>query len=641
MKTLPALILFLFATTGFAQNAANCIPANSSYVFALNLAQLKAKSAEMDYSKYLESLMPGNSSYGYEGFSNALCNYLDPAALMKHPDSFGIDIKSYLYVYKTSVKDVSGTVYLLNLSDADRFESRLNTICNGMDINYQKKSLAGGTFYLGPKTSVAINGKLAIVFVKSYSYFQDFAYETEADAGYDSAYTAEKQADNLRIDSLFYEQLNNGGETDYDAAVTRHQLKSDTSIAFRAKQRADAAKLEAVNEKYRNILALMESMLQAQQNNMLQNRNFAALNNGAHDAFIFMNTMAFMSNEYLNPFGSLYRFGVDEENRTTSGKTPRLTAGISSSYSIDFENGKARIQFLNTYNEHVYPYFKKAYGIKQDKQLLKYIDGENLLGYMSMAVSSKELAKFYEDFYIEMLEGMPKRKRDMNMLPAMQLAYAFLDKEMLYNTLDGRAILACTGFTDVRMKFSSYSYDDEFNKQEVTEERLVRQPRMVMAAAIGNRENAKKLFDIIGQFDVFVKVKENVIGYYGGRDVPFNLFICLTDDALIMSNDINVVVNPATYPKLPKEDLKQIMSHNIAMKIYSDRMMAGVRDAYFKGVDTMPWFAEIMNRLGNIEMTDTRPSKDSYGAMATVSLKDGSANALYQLLKMMQSADGF
>jgi hypothetical protein len=326
------------------------------------------------------------------------------------------------------------------------------------------------------------------------------------------------------------------------------------------------------------------------------------------------------------------------QNEPSNTNQNLLSAGINAFYSLNFFNGAASIQFKSTYNDKAFKYIKSIFEVKQNKKLLKYIDGKNLLGYMSIAVNNKEMGRFYGDMYAEILNNLPQSSTDNyleNIAPAMQLAYAFIDKEMLYNTIDGRAIIACTGFENMKVKFKTYTYDDDFNRKEVTEERLEKQAKMLAVMSIGNYDNAKKLFDIISKFNVFTKLRDNVITLKAMNGMPLNLYMVLKEDAFIITNDANIALNENDFNNLNEADKKNIMSHNMAINIKIQDVMAKMKEFYPNGEDGGMF--KFMESYGLLEMVDSKPIDNMYGASAVLHLKDGSENALYIILKTMSA----
>jgi len=642
MKHTLFILCFLCSKITFSQPLTDYIPQNTSYLFSIHFGQLNAKSNQLDYAKYLEPLIKGRTYSYYQSGEEASCEIISVKEMIKAPLDYAIDLNTNVYIYTTRVKEITGTIYLFRLDKPENFEAKLNTTCKD-SRQIQKRHVGQASIYVTDEMSVAINGNICVIFIKDYSYSYNVYPVEESPEGFDdSIYMAEKAADNHRIDSLFYEQLNTKKDLDYEKEQAAFLERSDTGILFRAKQREDARMMEVRTKKFNVIFDLMEKLILPQQESMSGNRNFAKILEGKHDAFVYMNTLANLNSDFMNPFRwRSYRNETEDINRTPVKRV--LTTDISSSYTIDFDNGKATLNVLSLYNKNVYPYMQKAYDVKQNKDLYKYIDAENLLGYMSLAVNAKELAKFYEDFYREILETYPKGKNDNDIMSGMELFYAMLDKEMLFNTLNGQAMFACTGFADIKVKYSTYDYDDEFKKTERIEERIEKQPKMVLAAAIGNTENAKKLYAIISRFSVFTRLKDNVFVFYGTEYSPVNVYFALTDDAFIVTNDANLVLNNlGGYPKnrqMQKPERKFISKHNIVFKIYGQKMLEGIQDTYFRNGETLPWFTQLMSNMGNLEMYDNKPGESSYQATAVMTLKDQSSNALYQLLKMMSSAN--
>jgi hypothetical protein len=645
MKKAVYIFFLLISGNLFSQNLTDYIPQNTSYLFSINFSQLTSKSNGQEYAKFLEPFIRERRNY-YSGEDGSTpCNLVSVTDMMKTPSEFGIDVQNSVFIYNTRVKDISGTVYLFRLAKPETFEARLNTSCKGNE-QVQKKHAGQAVIYVSEMISVAVNGNVGIIFSKDYSY-DYYNYDAPPEEQYnnhmDSQFVAENQAETQRIDSLFMVHLNSHENLDYEKEQAIYLQKYDTMIIYRAKQRQEDRRLVAMTKKFNTIFDLMEKMAVVQQENLTSNRHFMKLQQDRHDAFVYMNTLAAFNSNTLNPFHWRFRDREGEDGLIKSSKRV-LTSDMSSSYTIDFENGKATMQVMSNYNKNVAAYMDKVYDVKQDKKLFKYIDAQNLLGYMSVAVNAKELAKFYEDFYRELLEGFPKSKNDNDMFTAMELFYSILDKEMLFNTLNGRSIFACTGFADIKVKYTGYDYDDEFNKTEKMEERVEKQPKMVWVSSTGNKENARKIFDMLGRFSYFTKLKDNVFAFYGTSYNPVSIYFALTEDAFIVTNDVNLVLNNLEgYAKdrlMAKSERKFITGHNVVFRVYGQKMLEGIKDTYFSNGETLPWFSQLMSNLGDLEMHDDKPGANSYHATAVVTLKDNSSNSLYQLLKMMSAIDG-
>jgi hypothetical protein len=596
----------------------------------MNIEQLNKKSGDINYLKYLKPILK-SQSYGYY---NEGCELININDVLFNTYTYGLNAAENVIMYRITVNKSSGNVFVFTLKNPEKFESQLMAKCENKK-SIQKRSTVNGSFYLSDKESVAINGNIAVVFNKDYNYYSPTV--TEGIGAYDSTYKVDKRNDNYRVDSLYYEKLNSGN-LDYGRLSTEDVINlSDTMIAFLANKRHEEKTQEMLDIKYKDLLYTMESFVQVQANGIYRNRNFSKLLSQYNDVSIFINTSNLLYQSNFGMSSLLWGSSIYNDEETITNQN-LLSSGINAFYSMNFLNGAASIKFQSSYNDKAFSYIKSIFDVKQNKKLLKYIDGKNLLGYMSIAINNKEMGKFYGDMYSEILNNLPQVSKDnylANIAPAMQLIYAFIDKEMLYNTIDGRAIIACTGFENMKVKFKTYTYDDDFNRKEVTEERLEKQAKMLAVMSVGNYDNAKKLFDIICKFNVFTKLRDNVITLKAINGMPFNLYMVLKEDAFIITNDANIALNGNSFNNLNEDDKKTIMSHNMAMNIKIQDVMTKMKEFYPNGEDGGMF--KFMESYGLIEMVDSKPADNMYGASAVLRLKDGSENSLYILLKTMRA----
>lgn len=649
---LSALVIFGNAS---AQRLIDYIPANTSMVFSLAPAQLKEKSGQQDYSLFLMPLLKQRNDYYYGG-DILKCDLLSLKNLVTDPARYGVDIRSNIYVYQTSSELLSGTAYLFSLADANLFAAGINTDCS--DTGYiLQRTTADGSIFVSGNTSVRIKGNVGIVFVKDFSYTDSYytndsyygnGYDATAPA-YETAPVEQWSPDTVMMEDYSDEvpAMEEGvpeGEigTTVVPPLSAIQAPYDDAPAIVEESQGPWEeenkrwKAEARRAQNSVMYEFILEKVAVQKENISSNKDFWKLDQEKHDAYVYVNTLSLINSAFSGM--SYLRYMVPREmNAITNGN--ELLQGSAASYAIDFTNGKATVKVTTNYSEKAYPYIKKIYDVKQSDKLFKYIDAENLVGYASMAVSTREMATFYEAIYKETVQHFPVDRKSAYVFPAMELVYAFLDKEVLYNTFTGQAMIACTGFEDVPVKYTTYDYDDNFNRVEKTEESVQKQPKMVMLSAVGNYENARKLFDIISRFDVFTKVNDNVFVFMGKRNMPANIYVALTKDVLIITND-PLLVNNLDGVKKPKQlsktDKKQIMDHNVAMKINTTQMLTSVNNAYFSK-QHWPYYETLLNNLGEVEIYSDKPQQNGSTATAVLNLKNASANSLYVLLEMMSS----
>lgn len=643
-----ALVISL-TNSAFGYELRDCIPSDATFVTRIDFKSLTEKGKGENYLKYLKDILPGTSGYSY--YSN--CKIFSLNDMIANPDSFGINMNSDAYIYSRIAKNYSGTTYLLRLKDVKLFESQIkhNESCENPSYMV-KRQTENGSIYFSEKMVIGISKDIAFIFLNDqevfqteevkpeeteYEYYMYGIYPGEHESYKDSQYLAEMDALRIQNDSTLYLKVNEDKSGDYYSAIQSNS-NGESEIIERAKERLKVKKIEALNKKVDMLSNDFNSYFSPVQNSIMTDRNFARLVADNHDLVLYVSNPVSQMQKVLNPFSRMHWRSNDVV--ATNPKPAVYTKNISSGYTVDFLDGKINVKSINTFGDEAFKYFERAHLVKQNKELFKYIDGNNLMAYFSSSTNVKEIATFYEKFYFELLDNSAYSKRDKNIAPGIELFWSMLDKEMIFGTFGNNQILAINGFIEAKLSYDSYEYDDEFVRQEVKKEKIVKQPKVTWVMGVNNKENARKLFDIISKFTAFTKIKDNIISMNASRELQFNLYIILNDDALILTNDPFLALEkPNGYDKnmaISKEDQTFMLTHNWAMKIYSNKLLTAINQNYPSTSDEMGKISDFANNMGDLTIFDLPPANNSYGLEATLSLNNSSVNSLSILLDLFK-----
>lgn len=658
MKSFFISLSLLLSTTLFSVNLTDYIPSNATSVFCINFNQLNQKSNGLDYLKYLNKFIGENNYY----YSNSRCPLIRLSEVINLPGSYGVDINSNAYMYYKVNKAFNGRVYLFQLTDSKKFEASMNSSCDEPTEKVVKKH-GDLILYMTERQVVGIQNNMAFIFVNDNYEFREYyeeettvetpAYDSEGDyeseyqydrysygkeSYMDSIYHMELKAARQISDSIIYVRFNKNKSLDFNDELNEYETV-DTGIVNRAKRRDTERKIAALNLKFEKITREFEILFAPQPASMMQNRNFSRLNADKNDVYFFYNTpVDFMSN-YMSPFSRRYTY--DKAPKENKPIKQVYTADISGSYTMNFNNGEVKINTFSTFGKEAFEYISKAYELKQNKNLFKYIDGSNLMAYLSHSSNTKELVTFYEKFYFELLNNAEMGDWEEDLVPSAELFWNMLDKDMLFGTISNQWILAVNGMIESRVSFKTYDYDEDFKRTERMDERIVKQPRMVLAMAINHQENASKLFEIVGKYKYFEKLKDNVLHLKPNRNFQINLYILKTEDAIVITNDYNLAMNQQNGvdkdKMLSKEEMKFMLDHNIAMKVFSGKLLNSINDNFPSDSRQMKRITNFASSMGDLQFHDTKPENNSYGIEAVLKLQNTSENSFYQLLKLMSA----
>ncbi len=179
MKNFYFLLAILITKTIAAQTISDLIPANTSYVFSLNFAQLNSKSNQLDYSKFLTpiALQSNRYSYSYDNNRSSNCTLIDIDAFIKNPLGYGVNLNSNFYTYPTTSGARTGTMYLFELADEKLFISNLNLHCEDSGFVMKDENNESKTYY-AQRSAIGITGKIAAIYIQDYYYdYSSYSYQ--------------------------------------------------------------------------------------------------------------------------------------------------------------------------------------------------------------------------------------------------------------------------------------------------------------------------------------------------------------------------------------------------------------------------------------------------------------------------------
>lgn len=670
MKKILYISLLLISQTLSAQNLYEYIPESTSMLFSINISQLDKKSEGADYKQLLAPFI-GKRSY-YSNYSKLILIN----DLLESPDSFAINTQNSVFVYRTLIGKASGMMYLFNVNDAKKFESKIGkeiivhesesdsaSLTNELTFEsfettthshdrqrempeFIKKNVNGGVLYLTEKQVIGIFGDVVYVFnIERFkedvnSDYNDYAMETTysyygRESYMDSIYFDEVSAFRKFNDSLLYLKANAKGEKNYRELSTEFS-NIDPDIISRAMARDKERKTKALEVKFNLLAATMENAIVKRSSHIGLDVNFMTLYKAQHDFFNYNK----INNEFAsilgfeNDWGYYRRSKIDKEEAFKFN----FLENTSSSYSIDFEKGRAVMNANSSMGSKLGKLMNEAYDSKQDKNLIKYIEGDNLLGYYSNAIDLKHTSELYMDIYLEVLNMM--FKGEMKNVPVgVEMAWAFIDKEKLFGTIGNRTIIACTGFTDMKVNYISYDYNDDFESSEKVEERVEKQPKMVLATTIENKVYMKEIFDIFSKFTFVQKLNDRVLIIPSQGGFRTNVYFVMNKDVFIITNDMDLAINkPDGFPsskQMVKSEQKFIMEHNMALRTFTDNVLNGIRNTYFTNGGSSKWYDPLYKNMGDITMHSNSMKNNTFSATAVVNMKDFSTNSLKVIIELM------
>lgn len=336
---------------------------------------------------------------------------------------------------------------------------------------------------------------------------------------------------------------------------------------------------------------------------------------------------------------------MDEMPADFGGFDPAMMMGLMKSFSADthlsmglnFDNGQISMKTEMFPNREMLELNKGMADHKFNKKLVRYIRGEELLGYMSMSVSTEKMMDGYEKLIRNQVQNVPMYGDMIN--GAMDIAGIFYDETAMPNLFRGDFVMAFTGMQKVKRTITDYEYDEDFNATEIQKEVEQNIPEVTMIWTHSSKKDWMK-FIRLGVKSSFLEAT----GDYYKVNVPgfdMDAFIALKDNMLFMTNSADLVNNRLSkgYKKKQRIGKKhcEMMSQNTVafhwdipntLSVVGSEMGAGVGEFVNMG----------KQNFESIQVMSSRDIGNSVKSEFNINFVKKDVNSMKQIFEMINEA---
>lgn len=478
----------------------------------------------------------------------------------------------------------NGTAYGLNTNENYYFISGLNDSINHTALLFSKSDGAKFDQFINNIIPNDLKDEL-IVSNKKYHYYVDedilIAWNNSVVALID--YTIPYRY------NYSYKEETTTEESYYESYQERLEAEA------KKKEEAKKAKLESVLNSIFN---------DTPQHSLKYNANYKKSLVNTGDVSYFINAMGGANTDFF-----FRAYTGKKSNKILSLFKDNFTYG-----AMNFNTNDIELSTTQHVGAHYLKQIKEVNKKKFNKNMYKYIDGENLMGIAGFATNMKPAFEIYKDTYINILSNIELGEDWIG--TAADIGFTFFDEEELFDLIQGDFVFALTDIKEFDVEYTSYDYDEDYKRIETTKTKKETLPEFVSIATIGNKELRDKIIKLMSQTDVirkkgdYYELQEPKSRYSDRAAKPLNVFYMIKDNLLIVTNDEQLLIDNngnglakanqlngealklmksnnmfaywtprATYDKVPKEMKSEIEPFEIAANTYKSFVVSGVKNS--------------------------------------------------------------
>lgn len=586
-KTLITLCLIV-SFFGFSQNLETKIPKNVQAVVSINGDQIfeLISMSQLNEMKLIQELKNHNK---VENISDL---------------GFDLNSKAYYFFQTSDTANYHNLIVKLN---------QKNNIKNLLSERDQEKieTHLGFNYFFSYNNTIAWNNDYLIASMvdvpyKSHSYSNNFPPPPPI-----SENAHKSKAENA-VEAV------DGTEKKVYPKVT----KEDT-YESRAKKRAENKKLLLKN----NILSIIN--LKAE-NSIITNTSFKSGKEKGSSAYLWINNYSDLIGSYMkSQMGSYNPYG-------TIGDTKDLIGFSSLKSNLFFNNDEIKVKSEIGVSKNWTSTYKKMYSAKLDKSFYKYLDQDNSLAYFSIAMNTEALLNEYPKLMTNIYgKIMPKMNEEIQLIG--DLTAIILDEKAIGKLITGNAMFVLNDISEKEVTYTSYSYDDDYKRTEVTKTKMEVIPDFTVMLGSKNEKIIQKLMQLALKHKV-VNQKSNYFTFDKKMtDAPFDMYFVVKNGIAFLTNsekEINKISKNKFTANLGKH--KSLLKKNLSvLYVNSEKIMNKVPEKYLdnKQKDFLKY---VQKNVKEATITSSRIKGDKMFMTQTVKTSGEKGNSLNLILTMIE-----
>jgi len=276
---------------------------------------------------------------------------------------------------------------------------------------------------------------------------------------------------------------------------------------------------------------------------------------------------------------------------------------------------------------------KKVMSGKMNKKYLQYMNDDALIGYYAMHVETGALLQSYSEQLS--IAGDDTTQLGGAMSLVGELLALVLDEEEIAEFLPGSMVMTFSDFERHLIEYTTYEYDDNFERTPVTREREQIMPMFMAMVETGRPDLVNKLIRLAMK-ERRAGVKETELGFELAES-PIPVMFFTKGDMFFIGNDadqLRQVKNGAFKSGLNAKHKKAIGKNNLAV-FFDGKALLDDMAAVFQTGRQSDYVSFLQGKAENVMITSKMKNSNTYSSQMVIELPDGEQNGWAYLLNLI------
>lgn len=331
---------------------------------------------------------------------------------------------------------------------------------------------------------------------------------------------------------------------------------------------------------------------------------------------------------------------LGKEMMTMGGMYPMMmsnmmsfTEGASLFSEIEFGEDEVEWDFEFTTTGKGTEMQADMFDSKLGKNYLNYMNSEDMIGFYTMAINSEAVIDYYAEL-MSMYVGAMSMNQEAGEASS-ELISLLLDEEAIADLFPGSAVITFSDLSKRIVEYTTYDYDENWNRTEVTKEKEEIMPTFLGMMETGRSELVNKLLRLATMEEAVV---ETDFGFQINEG-PFPIYLMLKGGILFIGNDlaqINDIKQGRFKAGLSSEHKKAIKKNNSVLFFDSKELIEDLELEYPSG-EMADMIAFAKGKAERITITSAMRDSNSSFMKAVIEVPSGEANGWSYMMHLFNS----
>jgi len=283
--------------------------------------------------------------------------------------------------------------------------------------------------------------------------------------------------------------------------------------------------------------------------------------------------------------------------------------------------------------------YKKIMNRKLNKKFLNYVNSEKALGFMSYSIDTRAYLEEFPKLMKQTYGSFLGKNMDEEFDLGTDLFSLLLDEEAVSKVIKGDALFVINGLNTKDVTYTTYDYDDDYNRKEITKTKKETLPDFLFMFSSDDHRLINKLIKY-GTNKNYVTVSNNIYKIKEKKS-PIDIYFMIKNDIIFFGNsltEMQSIYNNTFQSSINKKHKNLLAKNNFSFLFNAKNLVGKVPTEEIGGEETAKKFNETLGKMGDVYMKSNPIKGNLVSAEISAEIPNGHENALKYLFSLIENA---